>query len=660
MAVQEQLDSVLAAVGQGVLVLDGDRRLVHVNEAGRALLDLPPPLAEPGTPARALVSFWAERGDYGRGDPAELTAEFLALFSLPEPHGFEHRRPDGRVLAMRSRPLPGGGVVLAFHDETDYRAAVDDLHAANLTLEHSVAEHAQTIARLTAAAEAAAARAEDVLRDKARTLALVNHALRVPVGAMMEPVRALLGAPLGPDERAQVSHLLRAVDALRLILDDLGDLARLEADEVRLDEAPFAVETVVGSVLAGMGEAAGERGVSLAAGIDPSVPAIVVGDAAWLRHVLIELVGRSVRDTDAGAVAVRVVPAVLPDGRDGLRFAVGDAGPDAADELEAWLGMGMPPLDGGLRRQGLRGLGLHIGRRIVGLMGGEIGVERSPDGTCTLWFTAALGSAAEDRPAEDKPSLAILVVEDNPVNQRVNTWLLQKDGHRVTVVGDGREAVRLIAESGDGDADGHAGRFDAVLMDLDIPGLDGIAATRAIRALPGPNAAVPVIAITNSALPGDIERCRAAGMDDHLPKPVNPAALTRVLVRLTGRAAAPGDAASPEAKDGFDSGVLGALERVIGRGNVQDLVGDFLAHARDLNGQLATARADGDLPALAAAAAELKTMAGTVGLTGLYETAVVLERVARDGHAGEAADLAALIARQLATGADRLRGQWQV
>lgn len=652
MAVQQQLDAVLGAVAQGILILDADFRVVQLNATGRALLDLPGPVAPPAAPARELVWHCAERGDFGPGDPAALTAKILALLSLPEPHAFDHHRPDGRVLAVRTRPLPDGGVVLAYSDETDRRHAADDLHAANLTLERSVGEHAHTIAHLSAALEAVNGRVEEAVRDKARTLALVNHALRMSTGALLQPARALLGGPLGAQERGHVAHLLRSLDSLRLILDDLGDLVRLESDEIRLDEAPFTVETVVGSVLTALGEAAEDRRIVLAADIDAAVPETVVGDAAWLRHVLVELVGRAVRDSEADVVTLRVSPALLPDGRDGLRFAVGDAGPDAAAEVRAWLTQGVPPLDGALRRQGWRGLGLHICRRIAGMMGGEIGEQDGPGGTSVLWCTAALPAIAEEAPSEvEHPSLTILVVEDNPVNQRVNAWLLRKDGHRVAVVGDGREAVELAAKGG----------FDAVLMDLDIPGLDGLAAARAIRELPAPQGAVPIIAITSSALPDDIERCRAAGMDDHLPKPVNPAALARVLVRLTGPAVgkAGGDGAAPsDDNDGFDDGVLGALDIVIGRGKVLELVGDFLAHAAAVEGQLATACDLMDPTIFAAITGDLKTKAATVGLTGVYQSAVALERAVRNADEEGIAAQAAHLVRQLATGVERLRAHW--
>ncbi len=666
MAVQQQLDAVLSAVGQGVLVLDSDFRVVRLNAAGRRLLDMPTALAEPGVPARDLVWHCAERGDFGPGDPAELTAEFLATLTLREAHAFEHHRPNRRVLAVRSQPVAGGGGVLAYSDETDFRHAVDDLHAANSTLERSVGDHAQTIARLSAAVEAVNGRVEEAVRDKARTLALVNHALRAAAGSLHAPARALLAGPLGPVERGHVGDLLRSLDSLRLILDDLGDLVRLESDEIRLLDSPFTVETVVGSALTALGEPAEERDITLLAEIDPAVPATVVGDAAWMRHVLVELVGRAVRDNYAADITLRVTPASLPDGRQGLRFAVGDTGPDAAEELRAWLTQGVPPLDAALKRQGWRGLGLHICRRIVGLMGGEIGVEPGgdepgPDGTRVLWCTAALPALAEEPAAvTERQPLTILVVEDNPVNQRVNAWLLRKDGHRVAVVGDGREAVDLAARGG----------FDAVLMDLDIPGLDGIAATRAIRALPAPQGAVPIIAITSSALPDDIERCRAAGMDDHLPKPVNPAALARVLDRLTGPAsggASVGDGGGPSGEGdgadggfdgGFDGGVLGALEAVIGRDKVLELVGDFLAHARDVEGQLAIARDLMDPTIFGAVTGELKTMAGTVGLTGVYQSAVALERAVRNGDEEGIGAQAAHLARQMAVGVERLRGQW--
>ncbi|WP_448191294.1 response regulator [Azospirillum sp. sgz301742] len=525
---------------------------------------------------------------------------------------------------MATRPMAEHSDVLA------------DLHTANVTLEQSVAAHAAEIARLTAALEAAQVRADEAVRAKTRALAFMSQEIRVPVGAIVDAVHPLLAAPLGPAERERVSRILRSVSTLRLLLDDLGDLARLEADEITLEQEPFVVETVVGSAVSALREAAEERGLRVEAFIDPAVPAKVVGDAAWLRHVLVDLLGMALRDSDAPVMTVRVTAAALADGRQGLQFTVADAGAGLVRELRAWLDDAVPGAAGAAavraNRAGARALGLHVCRRVLGLMGGALGVES--DGT--VWFTVAAdpGPASPAAP-RDRPSLSILVVEDNPVNQRVNAWLLEKDGHRVTVVGDGRHAVRLVATGG----------FDAVLMDLDVPGLDGFDATQAIRALGGPEAQVPVIAITASDLPEDIARCHAAGMDDHLPKPVSPAALSRVLDRLIE----PDEPNAAAAE--FDPSVLSSLEGVLGANRVRALVTEFLGRTDALRAHLRHA----DAGALADAAAELKKAAGSVGLCAVYRTAVALEHAAREGRI-EAETLALTLDEQLARGEERLQG----
>jgi len=578
--------------------------------------------------------------------------DFLALLPVhadvvPRPHGpgpVSATGADGRQWLVGERRMADGGRLIWWRDITDQRRTADDLYAATLTLERSVSEHADDRTRLHAALEAAGIQAEEAVRAKARTLAFMSQEIRNPVAAIVDAVRPLLAAPLGPAERERVGRILQSIETLRMLVDDVAELARLESQGIRLEAEPFGVETVVGSVLASQQSAAADRGMTLAADIDPNVPAIVVGDPAWLRHVLVELVGLAVREGDCRAVSVRVRRATLPDARSGLRVAVVGAGPGLAGELQAWLTDGVPPLDFSAARQaGVRGLGLHVCRRIVGLMGGEMGVDCDAEGCHGVWFTAAvdLGDGNAGRAAPEGPALDILVVEDNPVNQRVNAWLLEKDGHRVTVVSDGRQAVRLAA----------TGTYDAVLMDLDVPGLDGIAATRAIRLLDGPAARIPIVAITVSARAEDIERCRAAGMNDHLPKPVNPAALSRILKRLvtSGR----GDAAPGE--DGMDAGVLLALEGVIGRDKVRELVEDFMVRGAGLDTRLAVAHGTFDLPALGAAAAELKTMAGSVGLTGVYDGAVELERLcaAEDGVA--AVERSVALRQQLARSLDRLR-----
>lgn len=266
--------------------------------------------------------------------------------------------------------------------------AVADLHTANATLEQSVVAHTAEIARLTAALEAAEVRADEAVRAKTRTLAFMSQEIRVPVGAIIDAVRPLLAAPLGPAERERVSRILRSVGTLRLLLDDLADLARLEADEIRLEAASFAVETVVGSAVSALGEAADERGVRVEAFIDPAVPAKVVGDAAWLRHVLVDLLGMALRDSEGAVLTVRVTDALLADGRQGLRFTVADAGIGLVRELRAWAddrridGRGSDSrataaVGRAANGTGGRGLGLHVCRRILSLMGGRWGWRRT-------------------------------------------------------------------------------------------------------------------------------------------------------------------------------------------------------------------------------------------------------------------------------------------
>lgn len=646
-ALSAQLDTVLAAVGQGVLVVGPDRRVLRINEPCRTILRLPPELAVPGAPVADIARYCARRGDYGSGDAEEQALALIALFDLKEPQSYHRSIPGGPAVTARSLPLPDGGVVITYTDETDFRHAVDDLHTAAATLEESVTDHAGDLERLTAALQTARHRAAEATRVKARTLALMNQELRIPVGGIVESVRALLTAPLGPQEQAHVSRILNSATALRLILDDLGDLARLEADEITLEAAPFSIETVVGSVLSAMAQQAEEAGLRLTGAIDTAVPDMVSGDAAWLRHVLAELVVLALRDTERGTIAVTVEPGLLPDMSLGVRFAVEGSGPEAVASLRTWLSDGPLPDDiAQARRAGLRGLGLHICRRIVALMGGEMGAS-DVGGRGTLWFTTALpacprvstGTCVRAR------CLNILVVEDNPINQRVNAWLLEREGHCVTVVGDGAQAVRAVSDQG----------FDAVLMDLDLPGLDGIAATRRIRALDGPAGSMPIIAITGSALPVDIERCREAGMNDHLPKPVNPAALVRALTRLTA-AAGPGGAAP--ADEVMDEVVLGALEGVIGRPTVVRLVAEFLERADAIGPELAAARRLLDIDALAGLAAELKGVAGSVGLTGVFDTARLLDRLCRESRREEALDTAVLLTRRLDQGCARLRTLW--
>jgi CheY-like chemotaxis protein len=277
---------------------------------------------------------------------------------------------------------------------------------------------------------------------------------------------------------------------------------------------------------------AAEKGLALSCTVSEAVPAWVMADPMRLRQVLTNLVSNAIKFTEAGEVAVRVGHA--PDGGGELRVEVEDTGIGIAPAQQERIFEEFVQADTALtRRAGGTGLGLAISRQLVELMGGSMRLRSVPGMGSTFGFTIAAPAAggpeeaARPGPAGDAaslPPLRVLLAEDNATNQDLVKAYLRDAGHSVEVVTNGTGAITAAA----------AGRFDVVLMDVQMPGVDGLAATRAIRDMPGPAGRVPIIALTANAMPSDRDACFAAGMSDYLAKPIDVAALHRALHRARG------------------------------------------------------------------------------------------------------------------------------
>jgi CheY-like chemotaxis protein/HPt (histidine-containing phosphotransfer) domain-containing protein len=271
-------------------------------------------------------------------------------------------------------------------------------------------------------------------------------------------------------------------------------------------------------------------------------------------------------------------------------------------------------------------------------MGGEIGVESRPGEGSTFWVTVTLAPAlgepaAAEREAVVRP-LRILVAEDHSVNQDVARGLLERRGHRVDVVADGGAAVEAVANAS----------YDVVLMDVHMPGVDGIEATRQIRRLVGAKGQVPIIALSASAMRAETDACLAAGMNAQLPKPIDPVALAALLARhsgVVGPVVAPASATPEPAPAVVDDAYLDLLVESLGAAKVQEFLRAFEAHARPLRDQLVQARATGDVRPVRAAAHSLHGMAANLGLSGVADATAALEEACTQGAADAALRLCA-------------------
>ena len=598
-----------------------DVRLVVASQSVRSLWLLPLLVA-----AVALIAREAWRG---KEEARALAAGALALAAAT---GVEWA---GRIVPGLWRSpvsLPPFGfaallVAMGYSLSHRFRRVHGELDRLRLSLEEEVRE--RTGALQTAKEEALAAS-----RAKSEFLANMSHEIRTPMNGVIGTTHLLLETPLSAVQRDYVETVRASGEALLVLIGDILDFSKMESGRLAIERAPFSPRAVIEESLEMVAPLAARQGLSLsfAAGEAGEAPEALVGDLARTRQVLVNLLGNAVKFTPRGGVRVELSVRPLDGGLREAHFAVADTGIGIPGEELDRLFVAFSQLDGSLaRRRGGAGLGLAISRRLVELMGGRIWAESAVGQGSTFHFTIP-GEAAPPPPRRPaalpgrlsrglarRHPLRILLAEDHPVSRQVTAGLLAHLGYEADLASHGLEVLEALE-----------GRlYDVVLMDIQMPELDGLEVTRRIRQQLAGRRQPKIIALTAHAMSGDRERCLEAGMDGYLTKPVQIAALEAALV-----------AASPDPLDGTTLDQLRGLRD--GEGLVGTLIRTFLATS---SADLAAVRRGAEGGCWPEVGATVHRLGGSSAVLGAVQVAAACRAIEERVRAARTEELGPLVAR---------------
>jgi signal transduction histidine kinase/HPt (histidine-containing phosphotransfer) domain-containing protein/ActR/RegA family two-component response regulator len=625
----------LETISQGILMIDTSRRMPVVNRRVAELLDLPVDIATPGADFDRLLRWQEEHGEF----PPDPVGDDNRIAGMVSNCGidanvafYERTRANGTVLEVRTTVLPDGSAVRTFTDVTARKRIERELVAAR------------------DAAEAG-------IRARTEFLAVMSHEIRTPMNGIIGAAGLLCDMQLDEEQLEYVRVIQESGEHLSSLIQDILDFSRLDSGRMELEDIAFDPRALIAGTIALLGRQAHAKGLTLLAATDENVPARVGGDACRLRQILSNLIGNAIKFTSFGGIRIETRLIASDEQTVTIGIAVVDSGIGIAPDSQRKLFSAFTQLDSSIsRRFGGAGLGLAICENLVTLMGGTIDVDSIAGQGSTFRFDIHLRRIAAEQQGEppaaagSRPArqLKVLLAEDNPTNRHVATRMLTRMGHTVDTVEDGKRAVAAAAEAD----------YDVILMDIMMPEMDGLIATRMIRAGAAPRCHTFILGLTANALASDRDACMAAGMNDFITKPVT---LERLRAALERTAVAPPAAPDhpvvpyhlvmPDHLVKVDSATIDAaflrqLGDEIGSDGVVEMLRMFLEDAPIRMAAIQHAAADGTSQKIWREAHALAGSARAVGLPRLGHAAAALQKASEGGRLDQTAiDLVAVAFR---------------